>query len=132
LIIQPSVAELARLPWVFQRKTLNPAKGLTSCAHGYTSDLAPEPAVQSEEYFGNLRDNRLPILKGIESLWRCGLMAHGFGLTLGSVGNPILLGFSWYSSGWNIGESNKPSSGATHTRREPHFGIERYAQEEPK
>ena len=31
LIIQPRVAELARLPWVFKRVALNPAKGFTPC-----------------------------------------------------------------------------------------------------
>jgi len=28
------VADLARLPWVFKRAALNPAKGCTPCAHG--------------------------------------------------------------------------------------------------
>jgi len=32
LISQPRVAELARLPWVFKRVALNPAKGCTPCA----------------------------------------------------------------------------------------------------
>jgi len=56
------VAELARLPWVFKRVALNPAKGFTPRARGCIMDSASRPAVQSEEYIRKLRDNRLPIL----------------------------------------------------------------------
>jgi len=39
--------------------------GFTPCAQGYTIDVASGPVVQSEEFFGSPRDNRLPILKGL-------------------------------------------------------------------
>src|SRR5689334_12731310 len=48
LIIQPRVAELARLPWVFKRAALNPAKGCTPCAQGCAGDSARGPMDQSE------------------------------------------------------------------------------------
>ena len=69
LIVQPRVAELARLPWVFKRAALNPAMGCTPCAHGCAGDCARGPMDQSEEALENPRDNHLPIPKGLN---RCG------------------------------------------------------------
>ena len=69
LIVQPRVAELARLPWVFKRVALNPAKGCTPCAQGCAGDSAQGPMDQSEEFLENPRDNHLPIPKGLN---RCG------------------------------------------------------------
>ena len=62
-ISQPRVAELARLPWVFKREALNPAKGLTPCAQSCASDPAHGAIGPIGRVLGNPRDNRRPILK---------------------------------------------------------------------
>jgi len=89
-ISQPRVAELARLPWVFQRAAPNPAKGCTPCAQGCAGDSARGPMEQSEEALKDPRDNRLPILKGLN---RYGggieLKTRGFGETRPGVGRRV-------------------------------------------
>ena len=89
MIVQPRVAELARLPWVFKRVALNPAKGFTPCAHGCARDSARGLMDQSEEFLENTRDNHLPIPKGLNRCGGVGLNARGFGETLGRVGRRV-------------------------------------------
>ena len=74
LIVQPRVAELARLPWVFQRVAINPAKGCTPCAQGCASDPARGQMEQTEEFLENPRDTHLPIPKGLNRCGGAGLM----------------------------------------------------------
>ena len=89
LIVQPRVAELARLPWVPERAALNPAKGCTPCAYGCAGDSAQGPMDQSEEALESTRDNHLPIPKGLNRCGGVGLMPRGCGETLGRVGRRV-------------------------------------------
>ena len=71
-ITQPGVAELARLPWVCA-----PSAPTLKWVEPRVRQAAPViwrsgPAIQSEEYLGNMRDNRHPILNGLN---RCGELA---------------------------------------------------------
>jgi len=47
------VAELARLPWVFQRAALNPARVARRVRKACSEVSAVGPMAQSEEYLGH-------------------------------------------------------------------------------
>ena len=87
LISQPRVAELARLPWVPERASASTLQRVARRVRRAAPVIFARGQMhQSEEALENPRDNRLPILKGLNCCGGVGGMPRGFGGTLAGLG----------------------------------------------